>query len=429
MEQLRKGFKKTEVGVIPEDWEVTTLGEATSLVTNGFVGTATTHYTEGRDGVLYIQGYNVIANSFNFTGIKKVTSEFHKQHKKSSLREGDLLTIQTGDVGLTTIVPKELEGSNCHALIISRFLPTKANPKFYSQYFNSSIGRSRLKELETGTTMKHLNVGDMLYWKIPLPPNLTEQNAIADALSDVDALIANLEKLIAKKKAIKQGAMQQLLTPPHKGGKRLEGFSGEWETVKLSDKIWFQEGPGVRKYQFTTSGVKLLNGTNINDGKLDLSTTDKYISSSEAYGSYKHFLVDEGDILIACSGISIDKFDEKVTVSKTENLPLCMNTSTMRFKTKDGSVSREYYYHFLKSVAFKKQIGGQATGSAQLNFGPSHVTKVIMHLPPKEEQKTIANILNDMDSEIRFFTNQLSKYNSIKQGMMQELLTGKTRLI
>ena len=110
--------------------------------------------------------------------------------------------------------------------------------------------------------------------------------------------------------------MQQLLTPPHKGGKRLEGFSGEWETVKLSDKIWFQEGPGVRKYQFTTSGVKLLNGTNINDGKLDLSTTDKYISSSEAYGSYKHFLVDEGDILIACSGISIDKFDEKVTVSK-----------------------------------------------------------------------------------------------------------------
>ena len=103
---------------------------------------------------------------------------------------------------MTTIVPKELEGSNCHALIISRFLPTKANPKFYSQYFNSSIGRSRLKELETGTTMKHLNVGDMLLLENP-SPNLTEQNAIADALSDVDALIANLEKLIAKK-AIKQ---------------------------------------------------------------------------------------------------------------------------------------------------------------------------------------------------------------------------------
>jgi len=170
MSDVPEGYRMSEVGVIPEDWEVKTLGELTTLLTNGFVGKATDYYTDSNDGVLYIQGFNVEENSFNLFGIKRVTLEFHKQHTKSNLLEGDLLTIQTGDIGLTTIVPKELEGSNCHALIISRFKNGKAIPKFFSHYFNSFYGRKRLKDIETGSTMKHLNVGDMIQWLIPSPP-------------------------------------------------------------------------------------------------------------------------------------------------------------------------------------------------------------------------------------------------------------------
>ena len=121
-------------------------------MTNGFVGIATIHYTNADNGVLYIQGFNVEENSYNFTGIKRVTLDFHKQHMRSCLREGDLLTIQTGEIGLTTIVPKELEGSNCHALIITRF-KSQFCPKFFSYYLNSSYGRNRTREIETGTTM------------------------------------------------------------------------------------------------------------------------------------------------------------------------------------------------------------------------------------------------------------------------------------
>ena len=207
-----KGDQQTEVGVIPKDWNVVTIREITSLVTNGFVGKATNHYTDKDDGITYIQGYNVEANSFNFNGIKKVTPEFHRIHQKSCLRKDDLLTIQTGEVGLTTIVPDSLVGANCHALIISRFKKEKAYPWFYAHYFNSPIGRLRLRDLEVGTTMMHINVGELLPWEVPYPPRLEEQRAIATVLSDMDTEIAALETRIAKTQALKQGMMQALLT-------------------------------------------------------------------------------------------------------------------------------------------------------------------------------------------------------------------------
>jgi type I restriction enzyme S subunit len=205
------GYKKTEVGEIPTEWGVEKLGNMTLLMTNGFVGTIKEHYSEYGEGVIYIQGYNVEENSFNFNGIKRVTSEFHRKHAKSCLQEDDLLTVQTGDVGLTTIVPKELEGSNCHALIITRFLKDKYKAKFYSYYLNSPIGRRRLKDIETGTTMKHINVGEMIHFLVPVPP-LTEQNAIVEILSAMDEEIEKLASKNSKYKAIKQGMMQELLT-------------------------------------------------------------------------------------------------------------------------------------------------------------------------------------------------------------------------
>ena len=103
--------------------------------------------------------------------------------------------------------------------------------------------------------------------------------------------------------------------------------------VKIADYLWFQEGPGVRNTQYTTAGVKLINVANLVEGKIDLSTSDRYISEEEAYGKYKHFLADEGDFVIASSGIKIDYFDKKMGFIKKEHLPLCMNTSCIRFKS------------------------------------------------------------------------------------------------
>jgi len=262
-------------------------------------------------------------------------------------------------------------------------------------------------------------------FQIALPGTKTEQDAIANVLLDFNALISKLESLIEKKKNIKQGAMQELLT----GKRRLPGFSGQWVEKPLTEITWFQEGPGVRTSQFTERGIKLLNGTNIYRGKLLLENTSRFISESEAYGPYSHFLAEAGDIVIASSGITIDKFDEKIAFVRKEHLPLCMNTSTIRFKVKGSDLDAHFLYYFLMSKKFKDQIGAQATGTAQLNFGPYHLERAEIYLPKdKTEQIAIAKVLSDMDSEIEKLESQLSKYQNIKQGMMQTLLTGKIRL-
>ncbi|MDP3650676.1 MAG: restriction endonuclease subunit S [Rhodoferax sp.] len=276
---LRAGYKQTEVGVIPEDWDVKSMDSLTNLMTNGFVGIATSAYVDSDDGVLYVQGYNVQANGFNFHGIKRVAKSFHARHQKSCLREGDLLTIQTGDIGVTTMVPPELVGANCHALVISRFVKSQSDPSFYCRYLNSERGRSQLREIETGSTMKHLNVGDMKQVLLPAPP-VEEQRAIASALSDVDALLGGLDRLIAKKQGLKVAAMQQLLT----GQTRLPGFSGAWEVVKAGDIGRFQGGSGFPvRFQGATEGeyplFKVSDMNNVGNETF-METANNYISES-----------------------------------------------------------------------------------------------------------------------------------------------------
>lgn len=132
--------------------------------------------------------------------------------------------------------------------------------------------------------------------------------------------------------------------------------------VFLTDVVWFQEGPGIRNTQYTDSGVKLLNVANLVDGKVNLATSSRYISEEEAYGKYKHFLVDQGDFIIASSGIKVDYFDKKMGFVDGTQLPLCMNTSTIRFKALDSKVLNiRYFMYYLKSFAFKKQLARQIT--------------------------------------------------------------------
>lgn len=202
----------------------------------------------------------------------------------------------------------------------------------------------------------------------------------------------------------------------------------DWAVKLISDVCWFQEGPGVRNTQFTSTGVKLLNGTNIFRGRINLDTTSRFISDAEAYGAYAHFMVDAGDIVIACSGISVERFHEKVAVVTPVHLPFCMNTSTMRFKPRQEHLVRDYLCHFLMDDSFKRQIAPQATGSAQLNFGPSHVAKVELPLPSISEQRYIASALSDAASLLEALDRLIAKKRDLKHAAMQQLLTGQTRL-
>lgn len=168
--------------------------------------------------------------------------------------------------------------------------------------------------------------------------------------------------------------------------------------VNLKDFVFFQEGPGVRKSQYTTNGIKLLNVGNIQNGRIQLSNTNTYISEYEANGKYKHFLADEGDLIIASSGIKPDDFNKKVAFISKEHLPLCMNTSTIRFKSKDVKLlDLNYLKYFFMSNYFKNQVKFYVTGSAQLNFGPSHLNKMKLLLPTLTDQKLIVDHLEKIE--------------------------------
>ena len=199
-------------------------------------------------------------------------------------------------------------------------------------------------------------------------------------------------------------------------------FPNHWIKKHIADLLFFQEGPGVRKNQFTAEGVKLLNVGNINNNELNLDTTSLYVSEEEAFGRYKHFLVDEGDLLIACSGIAVDNFSKKITFVKKEHLPLCMNTSTMRFKVeRTDEIDIMFFYRFLQTDYFKDQLRKLITGSAQLNFGPSHIQKIQIPLPPLPEQKHIANVLDKANALVKKNKALLQEYSDLQQAIFLDM--------
>jgi type I restriction enzyme S subunit len=172
--------------------------------------------------------------------------------------------------------------------------------------------------------------------------------------------------------------------------------------VPLENAYSFQEGPGLRKWQFKSEGIKVLNVGNITrDGRLDLSKTDRFISEEEVNARYRHFLVDAGDLVIASSGISFDEdglLRTRGVFVGEEDLPLCMNTSTIRFKSKTDISDLGYLRHWIDGPEFRTQISRLVTGSAQQNFGPSHLRSIQITLPSLDEQRRIAAILDKADA-------------------------------
>lgn len=388
-------------------------------MTNGFVGPVKSHYTKQDDGVLYIQGYNIEENSFNFNGIKYVTLEFHKKQSKSCLREGDLLTIQTGDVGLTSYVQSELTGSNCHALIITRFKKDKYIPKFFSYYLNSHKGRIRLKEIETGTTMKHINVGDMVQFLVPYPPTKAEQTAIANALSDADALIQSLTHLIAKKRQIKQGTMQTLLNPYENG--RLKAG---WVVKKLGSCLQTAPDYGINApaAPFSLLLPKYIRITDISENGQYLN--ENCVSVNHPC-SHEYFLQD-GELVFARTGASVGK---TYLYDKNDG-KLVFAGFLIRIKPDKEKLNSLYFKYYTQTVLYWNWVVVNSMRTGQPGINGKEYSNLPIYIPSSiDEQTRIATILSGMDAEIAVLETKLAKYRHIKQGMMQNLLTGRIRLV
>lgn len=388
--------------VISNQWAHYKVDEVCSLVTNGFVGTATTHYTDSSDGVLYIQGYNVKENGFNFRGIKKVTKEFHKKNSKSCLKYKDLLTIQTGDTGLTSLVPRELEGANCHALIISRFKAELVNSHFILYFYNSEIGRSKLKRIEAGSTMKHINVSDLKALELALPP-LPEQNRIVSVLETWNKAIEKLIKKIEIKKQIKKGLMQNLLT----GKKRLGGFTDKWKFLKLSDIA-----------------------INLDNKRIPLNSEDRakkrgaipYCGANGIVDYIDDYIFDEDIILVAEDGGQFNEYKTRPIAYRMKGR-CWVNNHAHVVKAK-----KEFSQDLLFYLTVHKDILQYLNGGTRAKLNKSELLRIKYYISTdKEEQKAIANILITTDNEINQLGQKLSFLKDQKKYLLNNLITGAIR--
>jgi len=191
------------------DWSQEEIGNLTSHMTNGFVGTATPHYRER--GIKYLTSKNIRRDRIDTNRMIYISEEFHMANQKSSLRVGDVLMVQSGHIGTTAVVTNDYKDCNCHALILMRFNQEHLHPEYASLYLNSATGKTRLSDIFVGSTIKHVNTGDLRKFKIPVPP-LDVQRDIANRVRSIDILLGTRDLQIEKLVILKQAISSDLLS-------------------------------------------------------------------------------------------------------------------------------------------------------------------------------------------------------------------------
>ena len=210
-EEAPELYRESELGLVPKEWEVVRIEEVSTLVTNGFVGVATPYYETSDNGVKYLYGTNIRKNEITFDDIRYVNRLFHNKQAKSQLRIGDMLTVQSGHIGTSAVVPDNLGDANCHALIITRFVLSEIYPWFVSYYLNSDMGMQGLEKLFIGSTIKHINTSELAKHLI-LKPQIEEQKAISKRIDSTEFLLRNDFQNLSKMQNLKQALMSELLT-------------------------------------------------------------------------------------------------------------------------------------------------------------------------------------------------------------------------
>lgn len=425
MELTKQKYKQTEVGLIPEDWNYLEFGKLISNLCYGPRFSSKDYSIDGNVKTIRGTDVNLLGDIlYDQVPKAKLPYELVREHK---LLDGDLVMITTADCGLTGVYIDDGFPYIASAYAVRISLNAEADPLFFKYIYQTNFAKKQIELYIRKGTVGNLPGSDIYKFKFPLPPTLEEQRAIATALSDVDELISNLDQLITKKKAIKQGTMQQLLTPPHRGGKRLAGFTGEWYELNLGEnsilkaRIGWQ---GLTTAEYLNSGdFFLITGTDFKGGYIDWDNC-VYVEKNR-YDQDKNIQIQQEDILVTKDG-TIGKVAYINHVSKLTTL----NSGVFVIRPIQKAYHPRFLYYMLMSKHFDSFLGKLTAGSTISHLYQKDFVHYNFPIPPNvEEQKAISEILFDMDEDIMLLQNKKIKYQAIKQGMMQELLTGKTRLV
>lgn len=433
MELVEQGYQVTENGNLPVDWisyNIADLVQSSGLIRGPFGGTLKKEFFV-RNGFKVYEQKNAIYQSVEL-GNYYIDDNKFKELKRFEIYPNDFILSCSGTIGRIYKIPTSFErGIINQALLIIRLDENKINHTyFYYQFISDSIQNKVIDDTQGGAMKNLVGMAEFKKAKIPLPPTLNEQCAIAEALSSIDELINRVDKLLNKKKDIKQGAMQQLLTPPDKGGKRLSGFDGEWKEFTIDElckTFTKQTGFDYSNHIKPTLLNENRRGTlpfiqnKDFDGQWVNFDTDYFIPTDVAE-RFPRILLNERCLMLSISG-SIGKvgvFNNKQTAF------IGGAVAVGKFKNPDYLNWVMYYLQSEKGQAL--MLKDVKAGSHQ-NLILDDIRKMNIPMPELNEQKAIVEVLENMEIEILNLEVKKSKYQQIKQGMMQELLTGKTRLV
>ncbi len=422
------GYKKTEVGIIPIDWNICTLGDLSERITVGIASSATHAYR--MKGIPFLRNQNIKPNRLDTSDVLFISEEYESNFINKRLRTGDLLTARTGYPGTTCVVPEEFNGAQSFTTLITRLKNEVVVSSYLTFYINSEKGQDFFTQNQIGGGQKNVNAAT-LKQLIVVIPSQEEQNAIAHALSDVDSLITELEKLIAKKQAIKTASMQQLLT----GKTRLPEFAlredGTPKGYKQSELGEIPEDWGVSKIQqlglvitggtpatavssYWNGDIPWVTPTDISDAK-SISKTEREITTDGLAVIRK---LPANTVLVTCiASIGKNAILRKAGACNQQINAIIPNEL----------INVEFLYYAIEFS--KERLKSSAGMTATPIISKALFSDFSLIVPKFEEQNVIATILSDMDEDIQVLQQRLNKTCQIKQGMMQELLTGKTRLV
>ena len=412
---LKPGYKQTEVGVIPEDWDVVLLDSVTMRGTGHTPSKSHPEYWGGQIKWISLQDSDRLDRHYIHDTAVTITPAGIANSSAKMHSKGTVVLSRDAGVGKSSIMADDMAVSQ-------HFIAWKCGPLLINHllYFWLQANKSEFERIAMGNTIKTIGLPYFRELLVPLP-KATEQEAIAEALSDADALIESLEQLLAKKRHLKQGAMQELLT----GKRRLPGFTGKWRTRQLGEVIESCSS-GATPYRgrpdFYKGTVKW-----ITSGELNFNFIEETIEhiSQDAVQMTNLKTHPTGTFLMAITGLEAAGTRGACGIVGS---PATTNQSCMAvYPTTE--LRTEYLYHYYVHRGNELALE-YCQGTKQQSYTARLVKLLPMVLPPStDEQAAIAAVLSDMDNEINTLDAKLTKARQLKQGMMQELLTGRIRLV
>lgn len=415
---------ETEYGVIPDDWNNMPISEMILDIADGPFGSnlKAEHYTEEHEARI-VQLSNIGEDGWKEENTKYTTFDHAQEISRSIVSSGEVVMAKMMPAGRSIVCPDKEK----MYVLSSDAVRIKLNEKIIntSYFIYATKSQFFLKQISDdiqGSTRARTSISKIKKNTIPLP-ELNEQVAIAKVLESIDNLILNLRKEIAKKKNIKYGVLQKLVT----GAERISGYADEWVQInlaknsKLKARIGWQ---GLTTAEYLNSGYAyLVTGTDFEDGHINWNGCN-YVTADRYYQDPNIQLVN-GDVLITKDGTI-----GKVALVDGLAKPATLNSGVFVVRPINNAYSARFLYYVLESRVFGDFLDKLCAGSTIIHLYQKDLVNFVFMAPKTiEEQEKIASIIYDMDCEIRELEEKLHKYQSIKQGMMSDLLTGKIRLV